>query len=255
MKRSIAYALLIAWAAWPAGHAGAAEIKVLSTGNMQTILGDLKPEFERASGHKLTIEYGSTTRIRDRVLAGEAADVTINERFVLEDLLRQDRIAARTLVDIAGSPFGIGVQAGAPKPDISTTDALRRTLLAAESIAQPDPSGGAQDGTYFVGLIGRLGIADALKPKIKVTQGGDAAAKLVADGGAQIGVAQRRNFISLKGVALLEPLPDLPGMKFVMVGGVVAGTHDSDAARALLSYLSSPAVASIIKARGMEPAP
>jgi molybdate transport system substrate-binding protein len=220
---------------------------------MQTILGDLKPEFERMSGHKLNIEYGSTTRMRDRVLAGEAADVTINERFVLEDLLRQDRVAPRTMVAIARSPLGVGVRAGAAMPDIGTAEALKRTLLEADSIAYPDPSGGAQDGTYFVGLIVRLGIADALKPKIKISQGGDAAAKLVADGGAQIGVAQRRNFIALKGVELLEPLPDLPGMKFVMVGGLVAGSHESEAGKALLSYLASPAVAATITARGMEP--
>jgi molybdate transport system substrate-binding protein len=244
-------ALLLAGLAWPAGGAGAAEIKVLSTGNMQSVLGDLKPEFERMSGHKLAIEYGSTTRIRDRIQSGEAADVTINERFVLEDLLRQDRIAG-TIAGIARSPLGIGVRAGAGKPDISTPEALKRALLAADSVAHPDPSGGAQDGTYFVGLIARLGIADELKPKIKITQGGDAAAQLVASGGAQIGVAQRRNFISLKGVELLEPLPNLPGMKFIMVGGVVAGAQEPAAATALLGFLASPAAAATIAARGME---
>jgi molybdate transport system substrate-binding protein len=253
MKRfGICALLAVAGLAWPAGHAGAAEIKVLSTGNMQSILADLTPGFERTSGHKLTIEYGSTTRARDRILAGEGADVTINEWFVLEDLLRQDRLAAGSIIGIARSPLGIGVRAGAAKPDISSAETLRRTLLAAESIAHPDPSGGAQDGTYFVGLIARLGIAEELKPKIRITQGGDAAAQLVAAGGAQIGVAQRRNFISLKGVELLEPLPDLPGMKFVMTGGVVAGVHEPAAARALLSFLSSAAAAPTIMARGME---
>jgi molybdate transport system substrate-binding protein len=233
--------------------AGAAEIKVLSTGNMAQILGDVAGEFERTSGHKLVIENGSTTRMRDRVQAGEAADVTINERFVLEDLLRQDRIVAGSIVRIARSPFAIATRAGAPKPDVSSVAALRRALLEADSIAQPDPSGGAQDGVYFAGLITRLGIAEALKPKIKITQGGDAAAQLVASGGAQIGVAQRRNFIALKGVELLEPLPDLPGMKFRMVGGVLAGAHEPEGAAALLKLLSSAAVAGTIKARGMEP--
>jgi molybdate transport system substrate-binding protein len=231
--------------------AGAGEIKVLSAGNMSSILGDLTGEFQRTSGHKLVIETGSTTRIRDRVQAGEAADVTINEIYVLEDLLRQDRIVEGTMVGIARSPFAVGMRAGAPKPDVSSIEALKRTLLAAESIAQPDASNGAQDGVYFVGLIARLGIADALKPKIKITQGGDAAAQLVLSGGAQLGVAQRRNFISLKGVEMLEPLPDLPGMQFRMAGGVVAGAHERDGAMALLRFLSSAAI--IIRARGMEP--
>jgi molybdate transport system substrate-binding protein len=244
-------ALLFLGLALPAGNAGAAEIKVLSTGNMVSILTELTGEFERASGHKLVIEYGSTPRIKARVQA-EAADLTINERYVLDDLIKQGRVVTGTVVDIARSPLGIGVRAGAPKPDISTSDALKRTLLAAESIAYPDPTGGAQDGTYFVDLIARLGIAEQLKPKIKLTMGGDAAAQLIAAGGAQIGVAQRRNFISLNGVQLLEPLPDIPGIKFLMVAGVVTGAREPAGAAAFAKFLSSPGVAAVIKAKGME---
>jgi molybdate transport system substrate-binding protein len=246
-------ALLCLGLALPTGDAGAADIKVLSTGNMQSILGALTIDFEGATGHKLVIEYGSTTKMKARIEAGDAADLTINERYVLDDLLKQGRVEAGTLVDIARSPLGVGVRSGAPKPDISSAEAFKRALLAADSIAYPDPSGGAQDGTYFAGLIVRMGIADELKPKIKITQGGDAAAQLVAAGGAQIGVAQRRNFNTLKGVELLEPLPDIPGIKFLMVAGVPKGAHERDAAIALAKFLSSPAVAPIIVAKGMEP--
>ncbi len=254
MKRlNVAAMALLMGLALPAGQAGAAEIKVLSTGNMQSILGALTPDFEGATGYKLVIEYGSTPKMQARVESGEAADLTINERYVLDDLLKQGRVEAGTLVDIARSPLGVGVRSGAPKPDISTAEAFRRALLAADSIAYPDPSGGAQDGTYFAGLIMRMGIADELKPKIKLTQGGDAAAQLVAAGGAQIGVAQRRNFNTLKGVELLEPLPDIPGIKFLMVAGVVEGSHEHDGALALAKFLASPAVASTIVAKGMEP--
>src|SRR5712691_8282696 len=235
-----------------ASAAGAAEIKVLSTGNMVSILTEVTGEFERTSGHKLKIEYGSTTRMKSRIEADEAADLTINERFVLEDLLRQARIAG-SIVDIARSPLGIGIRAGAPKPDVSSADALKRALLAAESIAHPDPSGGAQDGTYFVNLIRQLGIAEELKPRIKLTMGGDAAAQAVASGAAAIGVAQRRNFISLGGVQLLEPLPDLPGIKFLMVAGVLGRAREPSAAMALARFLSSPALAPVIRAKGMEP--
>ena len=237
----------------PAGAAGAAEIKVLSTGNMQSILGALTPDFESATGYKLVIEYGSTPKMQTRVESGEAADLTINERYVLDDLLGQGHVEAGTLTDIARSPLGLGVRSGAPKPDISTPEAFKRALLAADSIAYPDPSGGAQDGTYFAGLLMRMGIADEVKPKIKLTQGGDAAAQLVAAGGAQLGVAQKRNFNTLKGVELLEPLPDIPGIKFLMVAGVIKGSHEHDGALALAKFLSSPAVASTIVAKGMEP--
>ena len=239
--------------ALPAGLAGAAEIKVLSTGNMQSILGALTAEFEASTGHKLVIEYASTPKIQSRVESGEAADLTINERYVLDDLLKQGKVEAGTLIDLARSPIGIGVRSGAPKPDISSADALKRTLLAADSIAYPDPSGGAQDGVYFSGLIMRMGIADALKPKIKLTQGGDAAAQAVATGAAQIGIAQKRNFNTLKGVELLEPLPDIPGIKFLMVSGVVTGAKQHDAALAYAKFLSSSAVAPVIVAKGMEP--
>src|SRR5262249_15476430 len=158
-----------------------------------------------------------------------------------------------TIVDIARSPLGVGVRAGAPRPDVSTADALKRTLLAAESIAYPNPSGGAQDGTYFVNLMRYLGITEQLKPRITLTMGGDAAAQAVASGSAQIGVAQRRNFISLNGVQLLDPLPDLPGVKFLMVAGVVAGAREPVGAMALAKFLASPPVAPVIRAKGMEP--
>jgi molybdate transport system substrate-binding protein len=245
-------AVLLLGLALPARDASAAEIKVLSTGNMQSIMADLIGQFERATGNKVVIEYGSTPRIKARVEA-EATDLTINERYVLDDLVKKGRVVPGTVVDIARSPLGIGIRAGAPKPDISTADALKRKLLAAESIAYPDPSGGAQDGTYFTDLVMRLGIADALKPKIKLTQGGDAAAQTVASGAAQIGIAQKRNFIVLKGVELLEPLPDIPGIKFLMVAGIVADAHEPAAAAALAKFISSPAVAPVIIAKGMEP--
>jgi molybdate transport system substrate-binding protein len=235
------------------GGAAAAEIKVLSTGNMTSIMAELISEFERATGHKVVIQYGSTTRIKSRIEADEAADLTINEKFVLDDLLHQARIANGTIVDIARSPLAIGVRAGAPKPDVGSVDALKRTLLAAESIAYPDPRGGAQDGTYFVNLMSYLGITEQLKPKIKLTMGGDAAAQAAASGAAQISVAQRRNFLGLAGVSMLEPLPDLPGAKFLMEAGVIAHAREPQAALALAKFLASPARAAVIRAKGMEP--
>src|SRR5437016_1580436 len=157
MTRRITGAMALLWLGLvlPAGGAGAAEVKVLSTGNMQSIMAELAAQFERATGNKVVIEYGSTPRIKARVET-EAADITINERYVLDDLVKKGRVVPGTVVGIARSPLGIGVRAGAPKPDIGSSEALKRTLLAAESIAYPDPSGGAQDGTYFAGLIREL---------------------------------------------------------------------------------------------------
>src|SRR5579859_745744 len=143
MKRAVVGLLVSMWVgfATPPCAVNAAEIKALSTGNMFSILGEITGEFERTTGHKLIIEYGSTTRMKSRVEADEAADITINEKFVLEDLLHQARIANGTIVDIARSPLAIGVRIGAPKPDVSSVDGLKRVLLAADSIVHPDPSG------------------------------------------------------------------------------------------------------------------
>jgi molybdate transport system substrate-binding protein len=250
--RKTAIALSCVLLALFARAAAAADIKVLSTGNMQSILGALAPDFQEATGQKLVIEYGSTPKIKVRV-EQEQADLTVNERYVLDDLLKAGRVQAGTLIDIARSPLGLGVRAGAEKPDISTPEAFKAALVKAESIAVPDPSGGAQDGNYFFDLIMRMGLTDTLKPKIKLTQGGDAAAALVASGGAQIGVAQKRNFNTLPGVTLLEPLPDIPGIKFLMVAAVVTGAHERDSALAFAKFLASPAAAPIIVAKGMEP--
>ena len=252
MTKKLSVGVVVLGLILPVGVAGAADIKVLSTGNMQTVLAEITPDFERTTGHKLVIEYGSTPRIKARAET-EAADLTINERYVLDDLLKQGRVVAGTLTDIARSPFAIGVRSGAPKPDVSTMDALKRALLAADSIAQPDSAGGAQDGTFFVSLIGQLGIAEQVKPKIKLTQGGDNAAKAVASGETQMGVAQRRNFLPLPGAAMLEPLPDAPGFKFLMVAGVVTGARERDGALALAKYLAAPARADVLKKNGMEP--
>ena len=247
--------LLLAQVGLRSGDADAADIKVLSTGNMSSILADVTGEFERATGHKLVIEYGSTTRMKSRIEADEAADLTINEKYVLEDLLHQARITNGSIVNVARSPFAIAVRAGAPKPDVSTVEALKRALLAADSIAQPDSAGGAQDGTYFVNLLAHLGIAQQVKPKIKLTMGGDAAAQAVASGGAQMGVAQRRNFIALNSTQMLEPLPDVAGIQFLMVAGVVAKAREPAAAAVFAKFLASPALATVLRTRGMEPYP
>src|SRR5579883_2082937 len=236
----IGLALFVAVAFAPAA-VRADDIRVLSTGNMQSILGALAGDFDDATGNKLIFEYGSTPKMKARIEAGDPADLTINERYVLDDLLKSGHVEAGTLIDIARSPLGVGVKAGAPKPTIATEDAFKNALLAAETIAVPDPSGGAQDGVYFFGLIARMGIADMLKPKIKLTQGGDAAAQAVASGAAQIGIAQKRNFNAL------------PGIEFLMVAGVVKGTHEHDAALAFARFLASPAAAPTIVAKGMEP--
>ena len=240
---------VLAWA----GTALAAEITIMTSQGCLSGVRDLAAGFEKATGNKVNVSFEAGNALNEKIDANAPADLVANTLDQFDPLVMRGKVVSGSFVEFARAGNGVAAKAGTIKRDISTPEAFKRALLAAESIAYPDPSGGAQDGTYFAGLIMRMGIADELKPKIKLTQGGDAAAQLVAAGGAQIGVAQRRNFNTLKGVELLEPLPDLPGIKFLMVAGVAKGAHEHEGALALAKFLASPAVAPTIVAKGMEP--
>ena len=170
-----------------AAVADAAEVKVLTSVALTSALDELAPKFEQATGNKLEIGYSLIADIRKRMLAGETADVIILSRPVMEELQRQDKFAPGSVANIAGTPVALAVRAGAPKPDISTVDALKQTLLAAKSIVYADPAKGGASGVYFAKVVDRLGIFDQLKSKTILVPGAQAA-DLVAKGEAELGV-------------------------------------------------------------------
>jgi molybdate transport system substrate-binding protein len=141
----------------------AAEIKVLSSVALTSALNQIAPSFEQASGNKLNISYSLIADIRKRMLDGETADVIILSRPVMDELDKQEKFTAGSITNIAGTPVALAIRAGGPKPDISSVDPLRRTLLAAKSIAYADPAKGGAAGVYFARVVDRLGIADQLK--------------------------------------------------------------------------------------------
>ncbi len=143
----------------------AAEIKVLTSVALTSALNQIAPNFEQATGNKLNIGYSLIVDIRKRILDGETADVIILSRPVMDELDKQQKFASGSITNVAGTPVALAIRAGAPKPDISTVDALKRTLLAAKSIVYADPAKGGASGVYFAHVVDRLGIADQLKSK------------------------------------------------------------------------------------------
>jgi molybdate transport system substrate-binding protein len=243
-----AAAVFVLAAGLHATTAHAAEIKVLSTTLMNSIIATAAPAFERATGHKLAVTFDTTNILMGRINAGETADVVILTTPAIEELTKRGKVAADSRVNVARSGVGIAVLASAPKPDVSTVEAFKKTLLAARSISFT--SSGAS-GLYFQSLCERLGVADAVKAKAKTRPGG-AAAELVVRGEAEIAVQQIGELLAVPGVQV-QPLPAEINNVTPFAAGLFAGARDPAAARAFLKFLTSPDAASAIKAKGMEP--
>ena len=233
--------------------ANAAEVKLLSAAVMKPVLVDLASEFERATGHKLTITYESAGVVRDRVQAGENADVAIIQRPVVEALLKQGKFQPGSTVTLARSGVGVAVRAGAAKPDISTVEAFKQSLLAAKSIAYPDPAAGHASGIRFRGVLERLGIADQVNAKAKLQKGTFAGSPPEDHG--EIGITQPMEILATPGFELAGWLPpELQDYeKFTWAMGVTSNAKEPAAGEALVKFLSSPTAAALIKKQGMEP--
>jgi molybdate transport system substrate-binding protein len=235
-----------------ASAAGAAEVKVLTSVALTAALNELAPAFEKATGDKLTIAYGLAAEMRKRVLDGESADVILITRPMMEDLQKQNKLAANSLVNVAGTPIAVAARAGAAKPDIGTIDAFKRTLLSAKSIVYADPAKGGVSGIVFDRALERLGIADEMKAKTILVPGAQAA-EVVAKGEAELGVAQGSEIVPVAGAQLVGPLPGELASTTVFAAGVGAESKSPAAAKALIEFLTGPQAAATFKAKGFEP--
>jgi molybdate transport system substrate-binding protein len=234
--------------------ANAAEIKVLSAVAIKPALDDLSSEFERRTGHTVKIAYATAGIVRDRIRDGEAVDVTILPKSAFDPLLTQGKIAPGTAMIVARSLVAVAVPAGAPKPDISTVDALKRSLLAAKSVVYPDPTKGGATGIHAARVIERLGIAAEMKPKTTLVPGSEYA-EILAKREAELGIVQPMVVLGVPGVELVGPLPaELQNTTdFVFWAGVSAAAREAETASAFIRYLLAPDAARVIKAKGMEP--
>jgi len=233
----------------PPGIAGAVEIKVLSTQAPEEAYRELVPQFEKASGHKVTTIFTGTLDLQKRIAAGETYDLIVMAGPAIDDFIESGTIVPGSRVDIAKSGVGVGVRAGAPKPDISTTEAFKKTLLAAKSIGySTGPS-----GVYVTGLFQRLGIADQIKPKLKQTPTGIFVGSIVASGEAEIGVQQVSEMSHFAGVDYVGPLPADIQQITTFSSGIQVGAKQVDAANAWVKFLTAPSAAPAFKSKGLEP--
>ena len=231
------------------GHA--AEVKVLTSVALKSVLDGLSPAFEKKTGHKLTIDYGLAADQKKRVLDGERADVIILTRAMMDDLAKQKKVADG-LVNVAGTPVAVAARAGAPKPDISTVDAFKQALLAAKSIVYADPAKGGLSGIVAARAIERLGITEAMKAKTILVPGAQSG-DVVAKGEAELGIAQASEIVPVAGTQLVGPLPGEFATMTLFTGGIGAESQSVDAAKALIEFLTGPDAAPSFKAKGFEP--
>jgi molybdate transport system substrate-binding protein len=209
----------------------------------------LVPQFEKASGHKVTTVFTGTLDANKRLAAGETYDLLIMSAPSIEEQIKTGKVVAGSRVDLAKSGVGVGMKAGAPKPDISTTEALKRTLLAAKSIGySTGPS-----GVYMIGVFQRMGIADEIKHKLKQTPTGVFVGGIIANGEAEIGFQQVSELSHFAGVDYVGPLPAEIQQFTIFSSGIIAGTKEAEAAKALVSFITAPAAAAAFKRIGMEP--
>lgn len=230
--------------------ARAAEIKLLSASALHPAIDALIPDFEKSSGHKVIVDYGTAGAVADRVQKGEAADVIISSVPTIDRLQAQGKAAGDHVI-IAKVGVGAFVRKGAAKPDMSSAEAFKRSMLAARSIAYPDPAGGGASGIYVASLLERLGIAAEMKPKTKLSTLGTLYSS-VASGDVEIGFNQVSEILAQPSIELVAPLPPEIQNYTRFAPGIVAGSSQADAARALVTFLSSPAAHAVLKAKGFE---
>jgi molybdate transport system substrate-binding protein len=234
------------------GAANAAELKVLASVALTSALNELAPAFERATGNKLANSYGLAAELKKRLLEGETADVAILILPMMDDLQKQNKLIAGSLVNIGGTAVSVVSRADTPKPDISSVDAFKRTLLSAKSIVYADPATGGASGVYFARVLDRIGLAQEMKPKTILVPGAQAP-DMVAKGEAELGIAQASEILPISGVQLVGPLPGELASVTVFTAGIGTGAKAPEAAKAFIQFLVGPIGAPLLKAKGFEP--
>ncbi|HEY6258286.1 MAG TPA: molybdate ABC transporter substrate-binding protein [Xanthobacteraceae bacterium] len=234
----------------PAGTADAAEIKALVSNALKSTMEEAAPQFEKASGNKLVITFGAAAELKASIEKGAAVDVAILTTATTDDLIKGGKLIAAGRADIARSGAGVAVRKGAPKPDISTTEAFKHALIDAKSIGFV---GAGATAPYIRSLFDRLGIADQVQSKLKVLPATNPAANAVANGEAELGITQISEILPYAGAELVGPLPPEIQLYTVYPAAVATDTKESAAANALIKFLTAPAAIAVLKAKGLSP--
>jgi molybdate transport system substrate-binding protein len=243
---------VVLMAAGATSGAACAEIKVLTAGAFKQVLLALLPEFEKQSGHKVTVDNDTVGALTKRIEAGEGFDLAVLTPGALDSLSNKGKFAPGSGRNLARVGIGVVVKEGTPKPDIGSVEAFKKALLAAKSIAYIDPAAGGSSGIYVAGLLDKLGIAAEVKGKSKLIPGG-AVAEHVARGEAELGIHQISEILPVKGVTLVGPLPADIQNYTIYAAGIGASAKEPDAANALLKVLAGAAAVEVLKSKGMDP--
>ena len=229
--------------------AGAAEVRLFSSNAMTDVLAELIPEYERSSGNKVVATIEPTSAIVNRIRNGETADVVVLIRQSIQELQRAGRIVPGSEADLARTSLGIAVKAGTPKPDIGSIDGLRATVLRANSIALSEVGA---SGMHFRQVLDRLGLAEAVRPKLKLLPGAARTAELVARGEADLAVQMMSELQGVPGAEVVGPLPGELHYQIVLAAGLDAKAREPAAGADLIRFLSSPEVTPVLRKKGME---
>jgi molybdate transport system substrate-binding protein len=244
-----AFAVAAACGLWLAGAVEAAEIRVLSSNAAKEAYIELFPQFEKASGHKIVITWAGTNDIKKRIAAGEIYDLIVIASPEMDAFIKDGKVVAGSKADLVKSGVGVAVKAGAPKPDFSSAEALKKTLIAAKSVGYSQ----GPSGVYMVSLFDKMGIADQVKAKAKVVTPGVPVATVVRSGEAEIGFQQVSELIHEKGIDFLGPLPAEIQRITTFSGGIPTQAKEPAAAKALQSFLTAPERADDLKKHGLSP--
>jgi molybdate transport system substrate-binding protein len=252
-QRSAARGLCVALFVCLFGSAFAADILVFSSGAPAEVEKVLAAQFARESGHRVMFIVANPAVIQQKLSGGERPDIVILPAPVIDSLANAGALRPTSRVDLARVGVGLVVREGAPLPDISTADAVRTTLLHARSIVIPDPAGGGQTGTALARMIARLGITEAIRPKLTLMQAIAGGVALVAKGEAELGMFNVSEVLPVKGVTLAGALPSELQSYIVFAAAIHADSTSAVAAEAFIKFLSGPAVREHWRTGGLEP--
>ncbi len=228
-------------------------MKVYCTIGVQAGVEELLPQLEKACGRTLDFTWATAPMLVRRLQAGERADVMILNRAGLESMTKEGRVVAGSQTKLAGSPVALAVKAGARKPDISTVEALKSTLLEAKSISYTDPAAGGASGIYFAQMLEKLGIAHEVNAKNTYPPAGGFSGNLLLTGQAEIAIQQKPELLHIQGIELIGQLPGDLNMVTVFCAGIGIESTEAAAAKTLIDFLQAPAAVAVLRKKGLDP--